>query len=111
MNVSRKSLTDFGRISKDTQGSVLELRGDALIAEFECAFDAVSATLSLQQDQDESLANLEDDLKPVVRTGIALAEVIIADNTVTGAGVVLAMNGLSVLHDHTLYVATVVFLR
>jgi TolB-like protein/class 3 adenylate cyclase/Flp pilus assembly protein TadD len=71
-------------------GRVQELRGDALIAEFERASDAVSATLSFQLDHAEVVSGLDDDLKPMIRVGIALGEVVIADNTVTGAGVVLA---------------------
>jgi len=71
-------------------GRVRELRGDALLAEFERASDAVTATLSFQSDQRDYLGNLEDDIRPQIRVGIALGEVIIADNTVTGAGVVLA---------------------
>ncbi|MDC1286713.1 adenylate/guanylate cyclase domain-containing protein [Gammaproteobacteria bacterium] len=72
------------------QGHVLELRGDALLAEFKRASDAVSAALSFQIDHVYYNNQLEDDLRPGVRVGIAMGEVIIADNTVTGAGVVQA---------------------
>ncbi len=71
-------------------GRVLESRGDAILAEFERPSDAVSATLAFQQTQSEYLSTVSDEIKPKVRVGIALGEVIIADNTVTGAGVVLA---------------------
>lgn len=74
----------------DYQGRVRELRGDALLAEFERASDAVSAALAFQSTRGEYLANLGDDICPEVRIGIALGEVIIADDTITGAGVVLA---------------------
>ena len=72
------------------QGRVLELRGDALLAEFKRASDAVSAALSFQIDQVCYNDQLDDDLRPGLRVGIAMGEVIIADNTVTGAGVVQA---------------------
>ena len=72
------------------QGHVLELRGDALLAEFKRASDAVSAALSFQIDQTYYNDQLEDDLRPGVRVGITMGEVVIADNTVTGAGVVQA---------------------
>jgi adenylate cyclase len=72
------------------QGRVRELRGDALLAEFDRASDAVTAVLAFQAEQAEYVAQLNDNIQPVVRVGIALGEVIIADNTVTGAGVVLA---------------------
>ncbi len=72
------------------QGHVAELRGDALLAEFERASDAVSAALSFQGDHATHISRLKDDLRPTVRVGIAMGEVIIADSTVTGAGVVQA---------------------
>lgn len=71
-------------------GRVLEIRGDALLAQFERASDAVSAALTFQVEHKDKLAQLEDDVKPEIRIGIAMGEVIIADDTVTGAGVVLA---------------------
>lgn len=83
----------FRRLSEvidQYHGRVLELRGDALLAEFERASDAVSAALTFQADQSNNNAQLSDDIQPAVRVGIAMGEVIIADNTVTGAGVVLA---------------------
>jgi len=72
------------------QGHVVELRGDALLAEFERASDAVSAALSFQGDHAYHISRLKDDLRPTVRVGITMGEVIIADSTVTGAGVVQA---------------------
>jgi adenylate cyclase len=72
------------------QGRVLELRGDALLAEFARASDAVSAALSFQVDHAYYIDRLKDGLRPTMRVGIAMGEVIIADNTVTGAGVVQA---------------------
>lgn len=89
----RRIQDTFQRFStkiKEYSGKVLELRGDALLAEFERPSDAVSATLAFQSSQSEFLSSLNDDLKPEVRAGIAMGEVVIADNTITGAGVVLA---------------------
>jgi len=60
------------------------------LAEFERASDAVSAALSFQGDQADLVSRLKDDLRPTVRVGITMGEVIIADSTVTGAGVVQA---------------------
>jgi len=71
-------------------GTTHELRGDALVAEFARGSDAVGAALAFQTENTESNARLEDDLKPRLRIGISLGEVVIADSTVTGAGVVLA---------------------
>ena len=71
-------------------GQVRELRGDALLAEFERASDAVSASLAFQSEQFDHNAQLDDEIRPVLRVGVAMGEVIIADNTITGEGVVLA---------------------
>ncbi len=80
----------FGDIIEKYKGKVLELRGDALLAEFERPSDAVTATLSFQADQAHHNSQIKDDLRPTVRIGIAMGEVIVADSTVTGEGVVLA---------------------
>ncbi|MDX1429661.1 MAG: adenylate/guanylate cyclase domain-containing protein, partial [Rhodothermales bacterium] len=71
-------------------GITREIRGDALVAEFARASDAVTAALSFQAKNTDDNARLEDDIRPELRIGISLGEVIVADNTVTGAGVVLA---------------------
>ena len=80
----------FNNAIEKYQGHVVELRGDALLAEFGRASDAVSAALSFQNDHAYQISQLEDDLRPTVRVGIAMGEVISADSTVTGAGVVQA---------------------
>jgi len=92
--LAHERIQDTFRRFSDTiekyQGHVLELRGDAILAEFERASDAVSAALSFQIDHAFYNDQLTDDLRPGIRVGIATGEVIIADNTVTGAGVVQA---------------------
>jgi len=80
----------FSETIEKYQGHILELRGDALLARFERASDAVTAALSFQSDHTYHISRLKDDLRPTIRVGIAMGEVVIADNTVTGAGVVLA---------------------
>ena len=75
----------FRRLSETTNaygGVAHEIRGDALVAEFPRASDAVC-------NADHNVG-LDDDIRPEVRVGISLGEVVIADNTVTGVGVVLA---------------------
>jgi adenylate cyclase len=71
-------------------GMTRELRGDALVAEFDRASDAVTAALAFQDLNEEFNATLNDDIQPQLRIGISLGEVIVADSTITGAGVVLA---------------------
>jgi adenylate cyclase len=71
-------------------GTVHEIRGDALVAEFSRASDAVLGVLAAQQRNAESNIEIADEIVPQIRVGIALGEVVIADDTLTGAGVVLA---------------------
>ena len=71
-------------------GITQELRGDALVAEFSRASDAVSAAIAFQVGNRAYNDKLEGLVRPEVRIGLALGEVVIADGTVTGTGVVLA---------------------
>ena len=71
-------------------GTTHELRGDALVAEFQRASDAVGAALAFQSDNRMENEALAGDIRAEIRVGIALGEVVIADDTVTGPGVVLA---------------------
>ena len=71
-------------------GIAHEIRGDALVAEFARASDAVSAALAFQIANEEHNKGLTDNFRPEIRIGISLGEVVVADGTVTGAGVVLA---------------------
>ena len=80
----------FGVTISNYYGQVRELRGDALLAEFERASDAVTAALAFQAEQIHYNGELIDQLQPTVRVGIAMGEVVLADNTITGTGVVLA---------------------
>jgi TolB-like protein len=83
----------FRRFSETIEaygGVTHEIRGDALVAEFDRASDAVCAGIAFQADNSQVNATLEDDVRPKVRIGISMGEVVIADKTVTGAGVVLA---------------------
>ena len=92
--LAHERIQDAFRRFSDTigkyHGRVQELRGDALLAEFERASDAVTAALSFQSDHNDRLDKYKDGIQPKLRVGIALGEVVIADSTVTGAGVVLA---------------------
>ena len=71
-------------------GRAHEVRGDALVAEFARASDAVCAALAFQRSQVIHRAKLSDEIATTIRIGISLGEVVFADNTVTGEGVVLA---------------------
>jgi adenylate cyclase len=80
----------FSEIINSYTGITRELRGDAILAEFDRASDAVSAALAFQISNRDFNSALNDDIQPRLRIGVSLGEVIVADNTITGAGVVLA---------------------
>ena len=92
--VAHERIQDSFRRFSETIGAyggvTHEIRGDALVAEFDRASDAVCAGIAFQADNSQVNAALEDDVRPEVRIGISMGEVVIADNTITGAGVVLA---------------------
>lgn len=92
--VAHERLTEaFNRLAQAIRkfgGTVHEIRGDALVAEFSRASDSVCAALTFQQSNREHLELIADEIRPTVRIGISLGEVVIADGTVTGPGVVLA---------------------
>ena len=80
----------FSQTIQDYGGHVHEIRGDALVAEFSRASDAVCAAIVFQRENTAHNETLDDEIIPEVRIGVSLGEVVFADNTVTGAGVVLA---------------------
>jgi adenylate cyclase len=83
----------FQRFSKTISaygGTAREIRGDALVAEFSRASDAVCAALAFQSANTDHNTGIGDEIRPEIRVGISLAEVVVADGTMTGAGVVLA---------------------
>lgn len=86
----RDAFQRFSQILAQHNGITQEIRGDALVAEFSRASDAVTAALEFQSTNREHNEGLSDNIRPVLRVGIAMGEVVIADNTVTGEGIVLA---------------------
>ena len=80
----------FSKNIKNHDGEAREIRGDALIAEFSKASDAVAAAVSFQVTNADHVQELPDQVRPLLRIGIAMGEVVVADDTVTGEGVVLA---------------------
>ena len=70
-------------------GRTLEIRGDALVAEFERVSDALCAAHAFQLDESQT-ATAENKPPPGVRIGISLGEVVIGSGPVTGRGIVIA---------------------
>ena len=86
----REAFRRLGEIARSFQGTVREVRGDALVAEFPRASDAVAAAIDFQETNATANADCRDAIRPEVRIGIAIGEVLLADDTVTGEGVVIA---------------------
>lgn len=86
----RDAFRRFSATIESYGGIAHEIRGDALVAEFARASDAVSAALVFQAANAAHNSGLTGDIRPEIRVGSSLGEVIIADGTITGAGVVLA---------------------
>ena len=86
----RDAFERFSEVINTQDGIAHEIRGDALVAEFSRASDAVEAAVAFQDANTAYLKDVSDGIKPVVRVSIAMGEVVVADNTVTGEGVVLA---------------------
>ena len=80
----------FSETISNHNGIAHEIRGDALVAEFARASDAVGAALAFQNTNTRLNEDLSDDVLAQLRIGIAMGEVVVADNTVTGEGIVLA---------------------
>jgi adenylate cyclase len=101
----------FQRISKTISaytGITHEVRGDALVAEFERASDAVSAALAFQAENQKRNDDFSDNIRPEVRVGIALGEVIVADQTITGTGVILAQRLEQLAEPHGLCISAAI---
>jgi adenylate cyclase len=86
----QNAFRQFSATISEHNGIAHEIRGDALIAEFARASDAVGAALAFQNTNTRLNKDLSDDVLPQLRIGIAMGEVVVADNTVTGEGIVLA---------------------
>ncbi len=71
-------------------GVTHELRGDALVAEFGRASDALCAAIAFQAENKALNATQDASVHAALRIGISMGEVVVADNTVIGEGVVLA---------------------
>ncbi len=86
----RAAFQRLGRVVADYHGEVVEIRGDAMLARFDRASNAAIAALAFQQGEAPGENATTDVIQPSVRVGIAIGEMIFEDDTVTGAGVVLA---------------------
>jgi adenylate cyclase len=86
----KDSFKRLGTVVSSYHGQVCELRGDAMVAQFGRASDAVAAALAFQERQAIHIEKFDDGINPSLRIGIALGEVIVDNYVMTGVGVVLA---------------------
>ena len=86
----RAAFQRFSTTIESYGGTAHEIRGDALVAEFSRASDAVCAALAFQAENTQYNRTLSNDIRPELRVGVSMGEVVVADGTITGAGVVLA---------------------
>lgn len=86
----RDAFLRFSQTITRHNGIAHEIRGDALVAVFSRVSDAVTAALVFQDENTKHNNELSDEVSPVLRVGVAMGEVVVADNTVTGEGIVLA---------------------
>lgn len=71
----------FSETIVSCNGIAHEVRGDALVAEFSKVSDAVAAALDFQNANATNNEELADEIRPVVRVGIAMGEVVVADKS------------------------------
>lgn len=83
----------FRRLSSTVRrygGVAREIRGDAFVAEFQRASEAVCAACDFQQANAEFNASIDDAIAPVARIGIAVGEMLAKRGAMSGTGVILA---------------------
>ena len=70
---------NFSETIKSYGGNTREIRGDALVAEFERTSDAVTAALAFQALNEITNSAIQDKVKPYLRIGISLGEVVMRE--------------------------------
>ena len=88
MRAHRKEL--WNPIIEQFGGRIVGTAGDAILVEFASAVAAVESSIAVQQGMAERNADLPDDRRMLLRIGINIGEVIIADDDIYGDGVNIA---------------------
>ena len=70
----QKTFQDLGSVVRKHNGRVIESRGGALLAELDLASDAVAGAIAFQSEQRNYVDSIEDEIRPIVRVGIATGE-------------------------------------
>ncbi len=72
------------------RGSVVDAKGDAILAEFASVVDAVNSAVEIQRQLAERNTELPDDRRMDFRIGINLGDVVVKDDVIYGDGVNVA---------------------
>ena len=72
--------TVFWDLVKKHQGTVFNTAGDAILAKFDSAVDAVRCAIDIQDANNADNAPTPDDQKMLFRIGIAIGDVLVAEN-------------------------------
>jgi adenylate cyclase len=72
--------TVFWDLVKKHQGTVFNTAGDAILARFDSAVDAVRCAIDIQDANNAENAPIPDDDKMLFRIGIAIGDVLVAEN-------------------------------
>ena len=85
----------FSDAIKTHNGLAREFRGDALIAEFPKASDAITASVEFQAANRVHLQDLPDQIRPMLRIGIAAKLLAETDKPITQIGYECGYNNLA----------------
>ncbi len=88
MRAHRRDL--WAPLVKKYGGRIVGGAGDSILIEYSSAVAAVESSIEVQQGMDERNASLPEDRKMLLRVGINIGEVIVADDDIFGDGVNIA---------------------
>ena len=80
----------IGRLIKEHQGRLVDAPGDALLADFGSAVDAIRCAVEVQKELAQRNAELPTDRRMDLRMGINLGDVIVDGDSLYGDGVNIA---------------------
>ncbi len=87
----RQAATGFGERVRKYRGRVFNTAGDAILAEFESAVDAIRCAMDIQDANNAQNAAVDPTRRLLFRIGIAIGDVVVSDNgDLLGDGVNIA---------------------
>jgi class 3 adenylate cyclase len=76
----RQAATIFTDLVKKYQGAVFNTAGDAILAQFDSAVDATRCALDIQDANNANNVHVPEQQKLLFRIGIAIGDVLVAEN-------------------------------